>query len=160
MTTSRTIFRVPSRRKKATEAVKPYIAGLLDAKAKLMIVPKTVKGEVALMTLIRLDSKNLDMLRFVQEGYGGCIICARKNKDRRTGSIYRLEIVNQKDIVNLMKDTSRYLIAKRKHADLLLRYCLSRLKAAACAESSFLAVITEDEKSIAKELMKLNRNEG
>jgi len=51
----------------------------------------------------------------------------------------------------------RYLIAKSKQADLLLKYCQSRLEVLRSVEHPFLAPITDKERSVARQLIKLNK---
>lgn len=153
-----TIFKPPRITKKAAPWEKAYIAGLVDANGSLAIYPRKARGCVKqqLMTVVSLCSHDIDELRMVQERYGGFIKLAGRNKEKDK-TIYRLQIHSKKNIVCLITDILRYLIAKSRQAGLLSKYCQSRLKALQGVEHYFLAPITEEERSIARQLIRLNK---
>ena len=140
----RTIFKPPRIRKKAAAWEKAYIVALVDAKASLAINPRQLRARAKqqLVTIVSLYGHDIKELRMVQERYGGIIKKFVDRLDENFISIYRLEISRKKDIVFLITDISRYLIAKSKQADLLLKYCQSRLEAWRGVECSFLAPVS------------------
>ncbi|MGH9876478.1 MAG: hypothetical protein ACRD5H_02480, partial [Nitrososphaerales archaeon] len=95
-------------------------------------------------------------LRMVQERYGGIIKLAGRNKERNA-TIYRLLIQSKRDIVFLITDIRRYLTAKSRLADLLWKYCQSRLEALERVENPRQAPITEEERAVAQELIRANK---
>ena len=154
----RTICKPPRITKKSAPWEKAYIAGLVDAKGSLAIYPSKPRRSVRqqLMTAVSLNGHDINELRMVQERYGGVIRIAGRSKQKHT-TLYRLLIHRKSDIVFLITDISRYLMAKSKQADLLLKYCRSRLETLQSVEHHSLAPITEEERSIARELIRLNR---
>jgi len=151
------VLSAPRTRKKSKPLERAYIAGLIDMNSTVTITPLNKgKGRQALDTKVVLYNQDLGLLRMVQERYDGSIFSAYTNQ--KASRFYKLEIRTKKEIVFIIKDVSPYLIAKKKHADLLLNYCQSRVEALEHAESPFLVQITEEEKRIARELIRLNRN--
>jgi len=153
-----TIFKPPRITKKAAQWEKAYIAGVVDAKVGLAVYPHRVKGRARakLFATLGFHSHYIKLLKMVQERYGGIIKFVDMSKEKGI-TTYRLDISRHENILLLMQDISEYLIAKNRQADLLRKYCQSRLEALKNVEHSSQAPITEKERSIVRELTRLNK---
>ena len=151
----RSISRSAPLRKHSDTDQKPYFAGFMDAKANFAInmIRYKTRRYTQIEAVVIVYGNNTRPLKLVQEFYGGTISIA----DRREAggkAVYRLQIKYKQDVVNMIKDILPYLKIKRKNAELLLRYCESRLKS---MEEGRFARITDEERRIAKELVALNK---
>ena len=154
----RTVSGPISYRKKLDLRESAYLAGFLDAKARLTAHIAHYKNrsydQIEALTIVYGNDRNT--LSMLQHAFGGTISAADR---REIGGrlVYRWQIKDKADIVSMIKQVLRYMKIKKKQAMLLMRYCSSRLEK--ISKDDPFVPITEEERKIAKKLIELNRRE-
>jgi intein/homing endonuclease len=105
----------------ASETEKAYLAGLIDGEGTIHIVlqrNKTKKIPEYFFSEVYITNTKMEMLRWVQERFGGKIRFSRKNENRNWKPVYRIHY-HGKDAMALLAEAGPYLVIKKEHALLL-----------------------------------------
>jgi len=124
---------------------KCYIAGFIDGEGCFSF-HKEKTGYYS--PFLSISNTNEDVINWFKNtldwGYKGYV------DNRREKPKWQLEMRGMKRLIPLLLDILPYLIVKKRHAELILEYCKSRL-------SKPFGPLTKREKEIIQEIRKLNK---
>lgn len=105
-----------------SEVEKAYVAGLVDGEAGISIC-RNAGGKKGrwLQPVIDISSNNQEVLEYVQLLYGGAIN-AINDRGRH------LRFWTPEKVIRILGDIFPYLIIKKEHAKVMLKFCESRLQ--------------------------------
>ena len=103
-----------------------YIAGFVDGEGYLSILRlnrKSARGGIWYQACVKISQreKDSDVLRYIQETYGGVMSGRRTYTDNSCPSL-TLDIKNQKCLIKMLDDLLPYLVVKKKQAELVKEF--------------------------------------
>jgi len=129
-----------------------YIAGILDGEGYVGILvknPHPPSGSAQFYApRVEIYNTHKGLIEAIQKQAGG-LFCTIKRKHAKRPQ-YHLLFHSLRSIATFLKEVMPYLIVKKPHAELLLKYCESRLKRWHYAYS-------EEEREIVAKLAELNK---
>jgi murein DD-endopeptidase MepM/ murein hydrolase activator NlpD len=114
------------------EIDKRYIAGFIDGEGYISVVRHKdvrVKKGHTLYPIFRITNSNKEALEKINEFIKGDIRTNGNDKNYNHKQVYRIEVIDQKKIRDILNKIIPYLIIRKKQAELLLNFCNKRIKA-------------------------------
>jgi hypothetical protein len=143
--------------KELSEAEKGYLAGLIDGEGTISIGKKNNKTGRLGFTLtpsVSIANTNEGVIRYCQSLIGGRVYKGRRRKPNHRTK-FTLRVHRHTEIMKILEQVYPYLRIKKKNAELLMKYCESRIKKRRYI-SSVTVPYDEDELRIHQEIRKLN----
>jgi len=143
--------------KELSEAEKGYLAGLIDGEGTISIGKKNNKTGRLGFTLtpsVSIANTNEGLIRYCQSLIGGCVYKGKRRKPNHHAK-FTLRVHRHTEIMKILEQVYPYLRIKKKHAELLMEYCKSRIKKRRYI-SSVTVPYDENELRIHEEIRKLN----
>ena len=103
-----------------TEAQKAYTAGVLDGEGSISIAINRTAKYRKINYVVRIGNTNLEMLKMIQQWFGGFISQDKKPDPRRRHAMYRLIFVSLK-ADRLLEEILPYLIVKKGKAQAFIK---------------------------------------
>lgn len=105
---------------------KQYIAGFVDGEGYISILKlnrKSARRGIWYQAVIKISQreKDAEVLRLIQEFYGGCMNKRREFTDNSCPSL-TLDIKNRKDLQRMLTDLLPYVVVKKKQFELLIKF--------------------------------------
>lgn len=144
--------------KDLSEAQKGYLAGFLDGEGGVQITRSTRPEReytLAMHPVVYFTNTNRQAIDTIANWLDvRCVVCSRQRAGRSV--CYVLHITGTRNIEQLLNCLRPYLIIKASRADVMLKYCASRLSHLRSGERRF----TESEVTLYRTLIELNKRGG
>lgn len=107
-----------------------YLAGIIDGEGTITINrhSRNTKGQWHLKPMLRVADRNKELIEYLVRNFGGS---CTKYQRKESKPIYRWTVHAIKHINEILIDVCPYLIVKRLHADILIEFTKSRMRAIA-----------------------------
>lgn len=136
-----------------------YLAAFLDGEGGIQLTRnfrKARKYRLALHPCVYFTNTNEEAISRLR-GWLGCgCVTRRRQRDRRHKDTLALSITGTRNVLLILRLLNPYLVIKRKQAELLIRFCESRLSHYRSGDRRF----NREEVRIYTELKRLNMKGG
>jgi len=146
------------------EVEKAYLAGLYDGEGYIGIIKitdrrikKWTKLGYYFRPTLKLGLTEPSILKKIKEKYGGCFSSFLPTGTEIGKKCYTLTLNCQGKIIKELEDILPYLKVKKKQAELLLEYCISRYEKVQKDPAHKKCSFSKKEIEIYEKLRKLNR---
>lgn len=150
--------------KRLSDFERGWIAGLIDGDGSIALnfVKRKRKyhyrHDFSLLPSIRITNNNLELLEVLKKTIGGGICIQRASaKNKKWKDFYHWTLVGIFRIKSLLKQVLPDLIVRRPQAELILKYCTSRIKR---LKGKPRAPYSKDEIELVHKMEVLNRGKG
>jgi len=145
--------------KMLSEFEKGWISALIDGEGSISLhisrrpQNRRYKRDFAIQPIIMITNNNLELLEQVENIIGGGIVRQKYKPNPKWKPTYHWHLTGIRRLLSLLKQVTPHLIVKRKQAELMLKYCSSRLEK---LNGTFYAGYTQEEIEMAHQMGVLN----